>query len=35
MTTLYIRDVPQEVATTLKERAAAEGKPCLRMSQPN
>ncbi len=26
MTTLYIRDVPDEVAATLKERAAAEGK---------
>ncbi len=26
MTTLYIRDVSEEVATTLKERAAAEGK---------
>lgn len=26
MTTLYIRDVSQEVAETLKERAAAEGK---------
>ena len=26
MTTLYIRDVPEEVAETLKERAAAEGK---------
>lgn len=26
MTTLYIRDVPDEVAKTLKERAAAEGK---------
>ncbi len=26
MTTLYIRDVPDEVASTLKERAAAEGK---------
>lgn len=26
MTTLYIRDVPDEVAETLKERAAAEGK---------
>lgn len=26
MTTLYIRDVPAEVAETLKERAAAEGK---------
>jgi plasmid stability protein len=25
-TTLYIRDVPDEVARTLKERAAAEGK---------
>ncbi|WP_109473713.1 FitA-like ribbon-helix-helix domain-containing protein [Ornithinimicrobium cavernae] len=26
MTTLYVRDVPPEVAQTLKERAAAEGK---------
>ncbi len=26
MTTLYIRDVSEEVAETLKERAAAEGK---------
>jgi len=26
MTTLYIRDVPGEVAETLKDRAAAEGK---------
>lgn len=26
MTTLYIRDVSNEVAETLKERAAAEGK---------
>lgn len=26
MTTLYIRDVADEVAETLKERAAAEGK---------
>jgi plasmid stability protein len=26
MTPLYIRDVSTEVATTLKERAAAEGK---------
>ncbi len=26
MTTLYVRDVPAEVAETLKERAAAEGK---------
>ena len=26
MTTLYIRDVADEVANTLKERAAAEGK---------
>lgn len=26
MRTLYIRDVPDEVAETLKERAAAEGK---------
>lgn len=26
MTTLYIRDVPEKVAETLKERAAAEGK---------
>ena len=26
MTTLYVRDVPAEVAQTLKERAAAEGK---------
>ncbi len=26
MTTLYIRDVPDEVAETLKARAAAEGK---------
>ncbi|MGL5816744.1 MAG: FitA-like ribbon-helix-helix domain-containing protein [Phycicoccus sp.] len=26
MTTLYIRDVPDEVAATLKERASAEGK---------
>ena len=26
MTTLYIRDVADEVADTLKERAAAEGK---------
>jgi len=26
MATLYIRDVPEEVATTLKERAAAESK---------
>lgn len=25
MTTLYIRDVPEEVAETLKERAAASG----------
>lgn len=25
MTTLYIRDVPEEVAATLKARAAAEG----------
>ncbi|WP_460476913.1 FitA-like ribbon-helix-helix domain-containing protein [Brachybacterium huguangmaarense] len=25
MTTLYIRDVPVDVAETLKERAAAEG----------
>lgn len=26
MTTLYIRDVSEKVAETLKERAAAEGK---------
>lgn len=26
MTTLYIREVPQAVAETLKERAAAQGK---------
>lgn len=26
MTTLYVRDVPAEVAQTLRERAAAEGK---------
>lgn len=26
MTTLYIRDVPQDVAETLKERAAKAGK---------
>lgn len=26
MTTLYIRDVPEEVAEKLKERAAAEGQ---------
>ncbi|MBK7720637.1 MAG: antitoxin [Austwickia sp.] len=26
MTTLYVRDVPAEVAQRLKERAAAEGK---------
>ena len=26
MTTLYIRDVPAEVAANLKERAAVEGK---------
>lgn len=26
MTTLYVRDVPPDVAETLKERAAAEGK---------
>lgn len=26
MTTLYIRDVSEEVAETLKKRAAAEGK---------
>lgn len=26
MTTLYVRDVPPEVTTTLKRRAAAEGK---------
>ncbi|MEI2715221.1 MAG: antitoxin [Nocardioides sp.] len=26
MTTLYVRDVPDEVAATLKARAAAEGK---------
>lgn len=26
MTTLYIRDVPDQVAEALKERAAAEGK---------
>jgi len=26
MTTLYIRDVSDDVAATLKERAAAEGK---------
>ena len=26
MTTQYIRDAPDEVAETLKERAAAEGK---------
>lgn len=26
MPTLYIRDVPDDVAETLKERAAAEGK---------
>jgi plasmid stability protein len=26
MSTLYIRDVPDAVAETLKERAAAEGK---------
>lgn len=26
MKTLYIRDVPDEVAKTLRERAAAEGK---------
>ena len=26
MTTLYVRDVPADVAQTLKERAAAEGK---------
>lgn len=26
VTTLYIRDVPEEIAKTLKERAAADGK---------
>ncbi|MEI2825515.1 MAG: antitoxin [Dermatophilaceae bacterium] len=26
MTTLYVRDVPADVAQTLKKRAAAEGK---------
>ncbi|KAB7740323.1 antitoxin [Nostocoides sp. F2B08] len=26
MTTLYVRDVPDEVTQTLKDRAAAEGK---------
>lgn len=26
MTTLYVRDVPTDVAQTLKDRAAAEGK---------
>lgn len=26
MTTLYIREVPEQVAETLKERAAAQGK---------
>lgn len=26
MTTLYIRDVPEEVVQTLKQRAAAQGK---------
>ncbi len=26
MTTVYIRDVPDDVANTLKERAAAEGR---------
>lgn len=26
MTTLYVRDVPAEVAQTLRQRAAAEGK---------
>lgn len=26
MTTLYVRDVPEEVADTLKRRAAEEGK---------
>ncbi len=26
MTTLYVRDVPPEVARVLKERAAADGK---------
>ncbi|MEZ5088210.1 MAG: antitoxin [Micropruina glycogenica] len=26
MTTLYIREVPESVAQTLKERAAAQGK---------
>lgn len=26
MSTLYVRDVPDEVTQTLKERAAAEGK---------
>lgn len=26
MTTMYIRDVPDDVANTLKERAAAEGR---------
>lgn len=26
MTTLYIREVPEEVAETLKQRAAAQGK---------
>lgn len=26
MATLYIRDVPEDVAATLKERAAAEGR---------
>lgn len=26
MATLYVRDVPPDVAQTLKERAAAEGK---------
>lgn len=26
MATLYVRDVPDEVTQTLKERAAAEGK---------
>lgn len=26
MTTLYLRDVPPDVARTLKERAAAEGR---------
>ncbi len=26
MTTIYVRDVPDEVTATLKQRAAAEGK---------